>query len=163
VSKPAAVETSAEVNLGTEKRTSAFRRVIRAARPLAERAATAGHGGVYGRGGSGSGGGGGSSGCGDGGSSGGNGGRRLQRGNGDGSLLVGHRGRGAGDVVLLSGRGPGVHGLAVPAQVHLPLECPVAQATRKWPVTRVFAQVRDQVGRLAERLETHHALVRFLT
>jgi len=156
VSKPAAVETSAAVDLGTEKRTSAFRRFIGAARTLAERAATSGHGCVYGRG---------CSGGGYGGSSGGNSGRRLQRdgGDGGGGLLVGHRGRGAGDVVLLSCRGSGVHGLAVPAQIYLPLECPVAKATWKWPVTRVFAQVRDQVGRLAERLATHHALVRFLT
>lgn len=56
-----------------------------------------------------------------------------------------------------------MHGLAVPARVDLALERPVAGAARKGPVVGVFAQVRDQVGRLAERLVTHHALVRFLT
>jgi len=86
----------------------------------------------------------------------------LRRGGGGGGRVLGHRGRGAGDVVLLGGRGPGVHALPVPAQVHLPLKRPVAQAARERPVARVFAQVRDQVGRLAERLVTHHALVRFL-
>lgn len=158
VSKPAAVETSVAVDLGTEKRTSTFRRVIRAARPLAEPAATSGFGGVYGRGSSGSG-------CGGdgGGSNSGTSGRGLEHGDGQSILMVGHRGRGAGDVVLLSGRGSGVHALAVPAQVHLPLERPVAQAAWEWPVARVFAQVRDQVGRLAERLLAYHALVRFLT
>jgi len=157
VSKPAAVETSATVDLGTEKRTSTFRRVVRAARPLAEPAATSGHGGVYGRGCSGSGCGGG------GGSNSGTGGRGLECGDGQSVLVVGHRGRGAGDVVLLSGRGSGVRALAVPAQVHLPLERPVAQAAWEWPVASVFAQVRDQVGRLAERLLANHAFVRFLT
>lgn len=74
---------------------------------------------------------------------------------------VGHRGRRAGDVILL-GRRPGVLALAVPAQVHLPLERLVAEPARKRLVARVLAQVRDQVGRLAERLAAHHALVRFL-
>ncbi|KAF0759881.1 Uncharacterized protein FWK35_00032670 [Aphis craccivora] len=94
----------------------------------------------------------------------GRGGRGLLRSGDDGrgGRVLGHRGRGAGDVVLLGGRGPGVHALPVPAQVHLPLERPVAQAARERPVAGVFAQVRDQVGRLAERLVTHHALVRFL-
>lgn len=78
-----------------------------------------------------------------------------------GRAVLGHRGRGAGDVTLL-GRRPGVLALAVPAQVHLALERLVAQAARERLVARVLAQVRDQVRRLTERLAAHHALVRFL-
>lgn len=78
-----------------------------------------------------------------------------------GARDFGYRGRGAGDVALL-GRRPGMLALPVSAQIDLPLERLVAQATRERLVAGVLAQVRDQVGRLAERLAAHHALVRFL-
>lgn len=86
----------------------------------------------------------------------------VARGRRGGRALFSHRGRGAGDVALL-GRRPRVLALAVSAQVHLALERLVAQAARKRLVARVLAQVRDQIGRLAECLATHHAFVRFLT
>uniref|UniRef100_A0A2S2QJZ5 Uncharacterized protein n=1 Tax=Sipha flava TaxID=143950 RepID=A0A2S2QJZ5_9HEMI len=86
----------------------------------------------------------------------------VARGCRGGRALFGYRGRGAGDVTLL-GRRPGVLALTMPAQVHLALERFVAQAARERFVARVLAQVRDQIGRLAERLATHHAFVRFLT
>jgi len=79
-----------------------------------------------------------------------------------GRVVVGRdRRRRAGYVILL-GRRRRVLAVPVPAQIHLPLERPLALAARERPVSRVLTQVRDQVGRLAERFETHHALVGFL-
>jgi len=52
--------------------------------------------------------------------------------------------------------------VAVAAQVDLALEGLFAEAARERLVARVFAHVRDQVRRLAERLAAHDALVRFL-
>lgn len=92
---------------------------------------------------------------------------RGRGGDGDGrwgDRTIGRRsGRRTGDVALLGGRWPGMLALPVPAQVHLPLERFVAQAARERLVARVLAQVRDQVGWLAECFAAHHALVRFLT
>lgn len=57
----------------------------------------------------------------------------------------------------------GVLGLPVPPQIHLPLESLVAEAAGEGLVSGVFAHVRDEIGRLAERLGAHHALVGFLS
>ena len=56
----------------------------------------------------------------------------------------------------------GVLALAVPAQVHFPLEGAAALVAGERLVTGVLARVRDQVRRLAERLPANGALVRLL-
>lgn len=56
----------------------------------------------------------------------------------------------------------GVLRLPVPPQVDFPLESLVAEAAGEGLVAGVFAHVRDEIGRLAERLGAHHALVGFL-
>jgi hypothetical protein len=50
----------------------------------------------------------------------------------------------------------------VPAQVDFALEGPAAQVARERFVPGVLPAVRDQVGRLAERLAAHLTFVRFL-
>lgn len=78
-------------------------------------------------------------------------------------------------VVVLGGQFAGtVHGIddrfrngrmlrfPMPSQIHLSLERFVAQTARKRLVTGVFTHVRNEIRRLAERLRTNHALVRFL-
>ena len=54
-----------------------------------------------------------------------------------------------------------VLGVLVPSQVHLPLERLVAELAGERLVPGVLAHVRDQVARLAERLQANAALVRF--
>ena len=53
--------------------------------------------------------------------------------------------------------------VAMSSQVHLALESFVAETTGERLVTRVFAHVSDQVGRLAEGLAANDALVRLLS
>ena len=57
----------------------------------------------------------------------------------------------------------GVLALAVPPQVDFALESASAVVARERLVARVFARVRDQVRRLAERLTANGAFVRLFT
>lgn len=51
----------------------------------------------------------------------------------------------------------------VPAEVDLPLESPATDVAGEWLEARVFAAVRNQVGRLTERLAADFALVGLLS
>lgn len=52
--------------------------------------------------------------------------------------------------------------LAMPPQIHFALEGLIAETAAEGLVSRVLPHVRDQVGALAEGLQTHRALVRLL-
>lgn len=59
----------------------------------------------------------------------------------------------------LDGPDFGVLRLFMPAEVDLPLEGPTADVAGERLEARVLATVRDEVGRLAERLSAHGAFV----
>lgn len=71
----------------------------------------------------------------------------------------GHRSAAADDALLREAR---VLTLPVAPQIHLPLERLLAETAAEGLVAGVFAHVRDQVRRLAERFAADDALVRLL-